>query len=113
MSDVQGTATQQAQAEQQAQRKWGDALDGLTQERKDELAEALWGWTPGQATAEQPGPFAGERLNGLEVYWLAACAVAGQERATAAAARLLGDANERVSIRVVQLPLAGGGARPA
>jgi hypothetical protein len=106
MSDAQGTAEQPAQEEQQAQRKWGDALDGLTQERKVKLADALWGWTAAQATAEQPGPFAGERLTGLQVYWLAACAVAGQDGETAAA-RLLVDANERVSIRVVHLPLAG------
>src|SRR5258707_9311655 len=116
MSDDQGGVEQQTQHEQPVQRKWGDSLDGLSQERKDELAEALWGWTPAQATADQPGPFAGKRLTGLEVYWLAACAVAGQDGETAAAARLLVDANERVSIRVVQLPLAGGpprGAGPA
>src|SRR5260221_9145062 len=113
MSDEQGTATQQAQVEQAADPKWGDSLDRLGEERKAELAERLWGWTPAQATEDQPGPFAGERLTGLEVYWLAACAVAGQDGETAAAARLLVDANERVSIRVVHVPLAGARLRAA
>src|SRR5690348_285884 len=59
--------------------KWEDSLDGLDEGRKQELARRLWGWTPEMASADHPGPFADERLNGLEVFWLAVCALAGRD----------------------------------
>lgn len=58
--------------------KWGDSLDFLVDEHKMYLRDRLEQWDPGLATEERPGPFAGERLDGLEVYWLAACARAGE-----------------------------------
>jgi hypothetical protein len=65
------------QAPQDDAPKWGDALDRLAQERKDALARDLWEWLPEKATKGQPGPFAREQLNGLEVFWLTICALAG------------------------------------
>jgi hypothetical protein len=73
-------------------RVWGGTLDGLRQERKDELAEALWGWTPDMTTEERPGPFANQRLDGLEVFWLASNVVAGRDGDPADGAQQLTEA---------------------
>jgi hypothetical protein len=56
--------------------KWGSDFKLLSDERKDELAQRLWTWNPGLVTNGQPGAFAKQRLNGLEMFWLAACALA-------------------------------------
>src|SRR5258706_15454840 len=77
-------------ADEAPARKWGDPLDLLDEERKTALAEAVWEWMPAQATPEQSGPFAWQRLDGLEVFWLAACVVAGRGGGTAGIAQRLG-----------------------
>lgn len=67
----------QAETEQSNVLTWNDSLDLLSNERKQDLAQRLWAWDPGSATEEKLGPFAQETLNGLEVCWLAACALVG------------------------------------
>ncbi len=57
---------------------WAGNLDLLSGGRKEELAERLWMWNTNTATPEQPGPFAHERLTGLEVFWLVLCLLAGR-----------------------------------
>src|SRR5258706_488983 len=96
-------------ADEAPARKWGDPLDLLDEERKTALAEAVWEWMPAQATPEQSGPFAWQRLDGLEVFWLAACVVAGRGGDTAAIAqRLAGDTfTDRYSIDLSGLHLEG------
>jgi hypothetical protein len=89
--------------EQSSVPAWGDSLDGLTQERKEELARRLWDWTPEMATEHRPGPFAGERLNGLEVVWLAICAVAGRGGDAVKAERQLQQRNRQIKIVSLQL----------
>lgn len=81
--------------------KWGDSFDKLSDERKQELRVRLLTWTPEQATMERLGPFFFERLNGLEVYWLAACALAGADNdPTEVAHRLVThNFNEKYSFR--------------
>lgn len=76
-------------ADDDAPLKWGDSFDKLSDERRQELRERLLTWTPEQATMERPGPFFFEQLNGLEVFWLAACALAGADRDIDEAARRL------------------------
>ncbi len=71
---------QQSAGQQDDAPKWGDSLDKLSQKRKDELAERLWAWKPEMATEKRHGPFAGEELNGLEVFWLAICALPAARR---------------------------------
>jgi len=82
------------QDEQPVVRKWGGPLDELTPERKGELARRLWDWNPGMATEERPGPFAGQRLDGLEVFWLACCGLVGRDGDPADGARRLISARE-------------------
>jgi hypothetical protein len=59
--------------------KWGDSFDLLSDERKNELRGRLNDWDPMTPTYGQSGPFAGEHLKGLEVFWLAACALARKD----------------------------------
>jgi pentapeptide repeat protein len=85
--------------------KWGDAFDGLDEERKQELAHRLWDWEPEKASADHPGPFAGEPLSGLEVFWLTVCAIAGRESNLAAAEQEMrtGDFVEFVTLHPLHL----------
>ena len=53
--------------------KWGDSFDLLSDERKRELRDRLMSWIPEQASKRRQGPFAGEHLNGMEVFWIAEC----------------------------------------
>src|SRR5215475_5825523 len=75
--EAEQVAIQEQQATSSEPLKWGDSFDRLSEERKTELAQRLWAWKPGTATQERPGPFAHEKINGLEVFWLAICAQAG------------------------------------
>lgn len=65
--------------DQQEPLPWSDSFDKVSDARKRELRGQLEGWDRDTeaVSKEQPGPFAGERLNGLEVFWLAACMMAG------------------------------------
>ena len=46
------------------------------------------------ASADRPSPFAAEALNGLEVFWLAICALAGPDGDLAAAEQNLQNARD-------------------
>ncbi len=100
--------------------KWGDPLDALAQPRKDDLARRLWEWTPDAATKDRPGPFArepltSEPLTGLEVFWLAICALAGPHGDVAKAEQRLRAAMDdiRYSLSLEALHLEGGDLRAA
>jgi len=73
--------------------KWGDSFDLISDERKQELRARLDTLTPEQAIKKHPGPFANERLSGLDVFWLVACALTKLETGSdsAAAARIRAD----------------------
>lgn len=55
--------------------KWGNAFDNIADGRKEELRNRLLSWQNADAVEERPGPFSGEPLDGLEVFWLATCAL--------------------------------------
>jgi len=55
---------------------WGDPID---EARKQELWARLRAWWEETDHGELQGPFAGERLTGAEVFWLAVSAIAGPE----------------------------------
>ncbi len=58
---------------------WGDEID---ETRKQELWARLRAWWDEEDHGERKGPFAGERLTGAEVFWLAVCALAKDENST-------------------------------
>ncbi len=62
--------------------RWGDPI---SEERKAELEAVLQQWEGTAAHGEQAVPFAGVRLSGADVFWLAVCALAGGMEADAAA----------------------------
>jgi hypothetical protein len=97
--------------------KWGDSLDVLGEERKQELAQRLWGWQPEAIYDDLHGPFVNEHLNGLEVFWLAICAIAGSDGDISKVEQLLRKAeNDRVvryALSVSKLVLVGANLRGA
>ncbi len=98
MSDDQQNPSQPPESDKPVY-KWGDSLDLLPEERKADLAKHLWDSTPKQVTEDHPGPFAKEHLTGLDVFWLAACAVAGpQSGPVVTAQRLINDLFEAMTI---------------
>ena len=102
MSEQGGQHTRNEQQQQQttppALLTWGNSLDLLSEERKQQLAQQLWAWKPAMATDEKPGPFAKEKLSGLEVFWLGICAEARAGGDTAATEQTL-----RLAIRMGDL----------
>lgn len=95
---------------------WGDPID---ETRKQELWARLRAWWDEADHGERKGPFAGERLTGAEVFWLAVCALAEEAANTAGEAEqslrvARDDYISRWSISLTQLHLAGanlGGAQ--
>ncbi len=68
--------TNKEQALRPTGEKWGDPID---ETRKQELWTRLRAWWEETDHGERKGPFAGERLTGAEVFWLAVCALAQKE----------------------------------
>ena len=87
--------------------KWGDSFDLLSDERKNELRGRLNDWDPMTPTYGhgQSGPFAGEHLNGLEVFWLAACALARKDGDPTIAGTTLTDLSQFWPTRFTKLNL--------
>jgi len=107
---------QQQQMTPPALLTWGDSLDLLSEERKQQLAQQLWAWKPAMASDEKPGPFAKEKLSGLEVFWLAICAEAragGDTAATEQTLRLAIKMGDRFRFTFPQLYLHGADLREA
>lgn len=95
--------------------KWGDSFDLLSDDRKQELRARLDTWIPEQATEKHPGPFANERLSGLDVFWLVACTLTKLETGSdpAAAAQILADKARRITVSLSTLNLVGANLREA
>ncbi|HEU5348543.1 MAG TPA: pentapeptide repeat-containing protein, partial [Ktedonobacterales bacterium] len=70
--------------------KWGESFDLLSVARKQELCARLDAWTQEVNLSEQVGPFAGERLNGLEVRWLASCMMVGRDNNPSLVTQIVG-----------------------
>jgi uncharacterized protein YjbI with pentapeptide repeats len=66
--------------------RWGDPIG---EDRAAELAAMLYTWVAEGGGNERPGPFAGVRLTGADVFRLAASALAGTEGSVAAAEQRL------------------------
>src|SRR5579875_1473952 len=101
--------TSTEQASQPTGEKWGDPID---EARKQALWARLHAWWEEIDHDERKGPFAGVRLTGAEVFWLAvdvvaklrSCTIVQAEKQLRAA---YGDSRMQLSLRLSMLSLQG------
>jgi hypothetical protein len=77
---------------------WNDPND-ISDARQAELAASQRAWDQETTHGERRGPFDGVELSGADVFWLAACALAGTGGNTSDAERKLRAAHDDDSVR--------------
>src|SRR5262249_33699545 len=82
--------------------RWGDPLDRLSAEPKQDLAQRSRDWSSPEAHNNQRGPFAEERLTGLEVCGLLVSVFIGRGMDRTVAEELVGESSPAIMLRLTE-----------